>query len=105
VVSVATAPAAAGSGLSFTATAANGTLPVTVDVSDTSGQATLVYQVDFSNGVVTISAVDITTAAGMSTFTDGMAVGTKAKISGIAQSDGTLKAYVVTYFTNTTPAS
>jgi hypothetical protein len=39
------------------------------------------------------------------TLTDGLAVGTKVKISAIAQSDGTLKAYVVTYFTNTTPAS
>jgi hypothetical protein len=105
VVTVATAPAAAGSGLSFTATAANGTLPVTVDVSDTSGQATLVYQVDFSDGVVTISPIDITTTAGLSTFTIGLAEGSKLKISGIAQSDGTLKAYVVTYFTNTSPAS
>lgn len=105
VVSVATALAAAGSGLSFTATAANGTVPVTVQLSDTSGQATLVYQVDYSNGVATISPVDITTAAGLTTVTDGLAVETKVKISGIAQSDGTLKAYVVTYFTNTTPAS
>jgi hypothetical protein len=104
IVSVATAPATAGSGLSFTATAANGTVPVTVAVSNTGGQATLVYQVDFSNGVVTVSPVDITTAAGLMSFTDGLAVGTKVKISGIAQSDGTLKAYIVTYFTNTTPA-
>jgi hypothetical protein len=65
----------------------------------------LVYQLDYSNGVATISPVDITTATGLMTLTDGLAVGTKVKISAIAQSDGTLKAYVVTYFTNTTPAS
>ena len=104
-VSVATALAAAASGYAFTVTAADGTQPVTVDVNNGSGEATLVYQLDYSNGVATISPVDITTATGLMTLTDGLAVGTKVKISAIAQSDGTLKAYVLTYFTNTTPAS
>jgi hypothetical protein len=45
------------------------------------------------------------TAAGLMTLTDGLAMGTKVKIAAIAQSDGTLKAYLVTYFTNTTPAN
>lgn len=104
ITSVATALTAAGSGYDFTATAAGGTQPVIVDVSNSGGEATLVYQVDYGNGIVTISPVDITTASGLSTLTDGLAVGAKVKISGIAQSDGTLKAYVLTYFTNTTPA-
>ncbi len=104
-VSVATAPAAAASGYTFTVTAPTGTLPVTVAVDNTGGQATLVYQVDYSSGIATVSPVDITTASGLMTFINGMAAGTKVKISGIAQSDGTLKAYVITYFTNTTPAS
>jgi len=104
ITSVATALTAAGSGYGFTATAVGGTQPVTVDVSNSGGEATLVYQVDYGNGIATISPVDITTASGLSTLTDGLAVGVKVKISGIAQSDGTLKAYVLTYFTNTTPA-
>jgi Domain of unknown function (DUF4382) len=102
--SVATALAAAGSGYSFTATAAGGTQPVTIDVSSSGGEATLVYQVDYGSGIVTISPVDITTAAGLTSLTDGLAIGAKVKISGIAQSDGTLKAYVLAYFTNTAPA-
>jgi hypothetical protein len=102
--SVATALAAAGSGYSFTATATGGTQPVTIDVSSSGGEATLVYQVDYGSGIVTISPVDISTAAGLTSLTDGLAIGAKVKISGIAQSDGTLKAYVLTYFTNTAPA-
>jgi hypothetical protein len=104
VASVATTLAAASSGYSFTATATGGTQPVTIDVSNSGGEATLVYQVDYGNGIVTVSPVDITMASGLSTLTDGLAVGAKVKISGIAQSDGTLKAYVLTYFTNTAPA-
>lgn len=104
IASVATALTAAGNGYSFTATATGGTQPVTVDVDNSGGEATLVYQVDYGNGVVTISPVDITTPAGLTNLTDGLAVGSKVKISGVAQSDGTLKAYVITYFTNTAPA-
>jgi hypothetical protein len=33
-----------------------------------------------------------------------MATGTKVKVSGVPQADGTIKAYVITYFTGTTPA-
>ena len=61
------------------------------------------YQVDYGNGVVTISPVDITTASGILTLTDRLAIGSKVKIAGIAQSDGTLKAYVLTYFANPAP--
>ncbi len=105
VVTVASALTAAGSGYTFTGTALGGTQPVTIDVSGTGGEATLVYQVDYGNGIVTVSPVDITNSTGIGTLTSGLAVGTKVRISGIAQSDGTLKAYVIAYFTNTTPAS
>jgi hypothetical protein len=104
IASVATALTAASNGYSFTATATGGMQPVTIDVSNNGGEATLVYQVDYGNGVVTISPVDITTASGLSTLTDGLTIGAKVKISGIAQGDGTLKAYALTYFTNTAPA-
>lgn len=103
-VTVASALTAAGSGYSFTVNATGGTQPVTVDVSNTTGQATLVYQVDFSNGIGTVSPVDITTMPGLTTLMNGLAVGAQTSISGIAQSDGTLKAYVLVYFTNTAPA-
>jgi Domain of unknown function (DUF4382) len=88
----------------FTITAANGTTAVTVDASTVSGSGTLVYQVDRSNGVVTVSPIDITTTSGQTTFNAAMLVGTKVKVAGVPQSDGTVKAYVITYYTGTAPA-
>ncbi len=104
VATVATGLVASGAGYTFTVTATGGTQPVTVDVSSANGQATLVYQVDYAGGVVTINPVDITTAGGLMLLTNGLSAGTKVKVFGIAQSDGTLKAYVLAYFTNTSPA-
>jgi hypothetical protein len=105
LASVATAPAASGNGLAFTATVAGGTQPVTVDVDDTGGSATLVYQVDSTGGIITISPIDITSAAGMASFTTGMVAGTTVWVSGVPEVSGMLKAYVLTYFTNTTPSN
>jgi hypothetical protein len=101
LASVATAIA----GNAFTITVAGGTQPVTVDFNDTGGLATLVYQVDRSGNVVTVSPVDITTSSGLTTFTDGLTAGTPVKIYGIAQAVGTLKGYVVIYFTGLAPIS
>jgi hypothetical protein len=56
-----------------------------------------------SGGVVTVSPIDITSSAGLSSFIAGMATGTKVRVSGVPQADGSVKAYVVTYFTGTTP--
>jgi hypothetical protein len=92
---------AGGPGGSFTIDAAGGATPVTVDFSTTAGSATLVYQVDRSNGIVTISPEDITTAAGLAAFTSGLQAGSKVQVSAVPQSDGSLKAYVVNYFTGT----
>ena len=103
VGTVASAPVAVTNAESFTITAANGVNPVTVNASTVSGSATLVYQVDMSGGVVTVSPIDLTTSAGQSSFTTGMASGTKVRVSGVPQADGSVKAYVVTYFTGTTP--
>ncbi len=89
----------------FTLTPQEGTTPGTVDVSTTSGSATLVYQVDRVNGIVTMSPIDITTAGGLSTLTTALTSGTAVKVYGVPQSDGTLKAYVLLYFTGTTPGS
>ena len=101
LASVATAIA----GNTFTITVAGGTQPVTVDFSATSGSATLVYQVDRSGNVVTVSPVDITTAAGLATFTTNLSAGTPVKVYGIVQSDLTLAGYVVIYFTGMAPVS
>lgn len=92
-------------GNSFTITVPSGTQAVTVDFSTTSGSATLVYQVDRSGNIVTVSPVDITTSSGLSSFTNGLTAGTPVKIYGIAQADGTLKGYVITYFTGMAPMS
>ncbi len=89
----------------FTMTVAGGTTAATIDISTTSGGATLVYQVDRTNGVVTISPVDITTSAGLMSLTNGLAVGARVKVYGLPQPDGTVKAYVLTYFTGTQPAA
>jgi hypothetical protein len=106
---VSTILSGSGNAYSFAITAMNttlyGTQPVTVDVSTVSGSATLVYQVDRLNGIVTVSPIDITTSAGLSALMNGLAMGAQVRVSGLAQSDGTLKAYVVTYYTGTAPAT
>jgi hypothetical protein len=89
----------------FTIAVADGSQPVTVDFSNTSGSATLVYQVDRVGNIVTLSPVDITTTTGMNTFTAAMTAGTPVKVYGIAQAGGTLMGYVVIYFTGMAPAS
>ena len=92
-------------GNSFTMTAAGGAMPVTVAVSTTMGSATLVYQIDRTDGVVTVSPVDITTSDGLTQLTAGLAVGAPVKIYGIPQANSTLKAYVLAYFTGTMPTN
>ncbi len=88
----------------FTMTVIGGANAATVAVSAASGSATLVYQVDCTNGVVTVSAIDITTASGLATLTAGLVAGAPVKVYGVPQADGTLKAYLLTYFTGQAPA-
>jgi Domain of unknown function (DUF4382) len=83
----------------FTVTVAGGALAVPVTLGTTSGSATLVYQVDWSTGVLTVSPVDITTATGQNTLTTNLVSGAPVKVYGIPQADGTIKCYVLTYFT------
>jgi len=73
-----------------------------VDVATTSGSATLVYQVDRTGGIVTVSPVDITTSAGLNQFTQALVAGTPVKVFGVPQANATLQAYVVIYFTGDT---
>jgi hypothetical protein len=84
---------------SFTIAVAGGTNTVPVNLSITSGSATLVYQVDWTNNLLTVSPVDITTSAGQTTLSTNLVPNTPVKVYGIPQADGTIKCYVLTYFT------
>jgi hypothetical protein len=88
---------------SFAMTVIGGANPATVDVSSMSGSSTLVYQVDCTGGIVTVSPIDITTSSGLASLTAGLAAGAPVKVYGVPQADGTLKAYVLTYFTGQAP--
>lgn len=95
-----------GSGVStFAFNVPGGTAPATVDVSTAAGSATLVYQVDRTGAVVTISPEDVTTSAGLAALTAGLAVGAPVKLYGVPQADGTFKAYVLAYFTGLMPTT
>jgi Domain of unknown function (DUF4382) len=87
----------------FAMTVTGGVTPASVNVSAASGSATLVYQVERTGNVVTVSAVDVTTTSGMASLTAGLAVGAKVKVFGIPQVNGSLNAYVLAYFTGTDP--
>jgi hypothetical protein len=89
---------------SFGITVLGGTQAATVDVNTMSGQATLVYRVDRTGAVVTISSIDVTTASGLAALTSGLAAGAPVKVFGIPQADGTLKAYVLAYYTGMRPS-
>jgi len=94
-----------GSNDSFTITVTGGTNQVTVDASAVLDSATLVYQVDRTNGIITISPVDLTTPAGQNTVQSNLNLGTPVKVFGVPQLNGSIKAYVFFYFTGTVPAS
>jgi hypothetical protein len=88
----------------FTMTVMGGANPATIALSTATGAATLVYQVDCTGGIVTVSAIDITTPGGLASLTAGLTAGAPVKVYGIPQADGTLKAYVLAYFTGQAPA-
>jgi hypothetical protein len=89
------------SGSSFTINSAGGTTPVTVDITTTAGSATLVYQVDRTGEVVTVTPQNISTATGLAALTSGLVAGAHVQVSAVPQADGTLMAYTVNYFTGT----
>ena len=91
-------------GNSFTMTIPGGTNAPAVDVSSTAGSATLVYQVDMTGGVLTISPVDVTTMSGLAALTAGLTAGAPVAVYGVPQADGSLKAYVLAYYTGDLPS-
>ena len=94
----------------FAISVPGGTLPVTVNVSTTMGSATLVYQIDRSSGVITVSPIDLTTPAGLAAIGAGLSAGAPVKVFGVPQAPvapattGTLRAYVIVYYTGTMPS-
>ena len=84
--------------------------PVTVDFDATAGSATLVYEIDRSNGVVTVTPLDISDPPQFNSFVNNLTVGTLVKVWGVPQPAGTaasgaLKAYVIMFYAGTLPAS
>ena len=75
-----------------------------MQVRSATGSATLVYQVDCTAGIVTVSAIDITTSTGLATLTAGLSANAPVKVYGVPQANGTLKAYVLAYFTGQAPS-
>jgi hypothetical protein len=91
-------------GNSFTMTIPGGTNAPAVDVSTTAGSATLVYQVDMTGGILTVSPVDVTTMSGLAALTAGLTAGAPVAVYGVPQPDGSLKAYVLAYYTGDLPS-
>ena len=63
------------------------------------------YQVDRTNNVLTVSPIDVTTSSGLTSITNGLAAGALVKVYGVPQSNGTLQAHVLAYYTGTTMPS
>jgi hypothetical protein len=89
---------------SFTMSLPGGTSYPTVNVAVTPEAATLVYQVDRTSGVVTITPQDLTTSTGLTNAINGLSAGNAVKVYGIPQTGG-IQAYVIFYYTNTQPTA
>jgi hypothetical protein len=99
-----TSPWSAGSD-SFSLSLPGGASSVPVVVGLGSGSATLVYQVDKTAGVITVSTIDVTTAAGQADLATNLVNTAKVKVYGVPQANGSIKAYVLFYYTGTLPAN
>jgi hypothetical protein len=92
-------------GTTFAMSAVGGTTPVSVNVSEAQQSATLVYQVDRTNGVVTVSSIDITTPAGQLAIGQNLTSGVPVKVYGVPEANASaLQAYVIIYYTGTLPS-
>ncbi len=89
----------------FTMVVPLGPVPVTVDMSTVSGSGTLVYQVDRTGAIVTITPVDITTSAGQMTVTNNLLANEPVQVFGVPEPTGHIKAYVVFYYTGVMPTA
>ena len=92
------------SGGAFGLNVPGGTNTVTVNLSNVSGSATLVYQVDRSGMMVTVTPQDLTNPTVFSNVASHLINGTPVKVFGVPQADHTIKAYVVFYYTGSMPS-
>ena len=76
---------------------------VTVTLDTSKGSAPLIYQVDFTNGVFTVSPVDVSNSAGQTTLSSNLIANTPVVADGVPQADGTIKDYVLFFYTGATP--
>jgi hypothetical protein len=80
---------------------AKGPNAVPVTLSTVPGSAALVFDVAVgpaAASAITITPVDITSAAGKAALATYIASGTPVKVYGIPQPDGSIKGYALTYF-------
>jgi len=82
----------------------------TVDFDATQGSATLVYQVNRSDGIVTVTPLNLANPNDFTTFTTSLTTNTLVKLWSVPQpagmaASGALKAYVIIYYTGTLPMS
>lgn len=101
---------------------AGSTTPLAVELINVSGSAPLVYQMQRvdgkgnggngngngngkGNGNVTLSPVDITTAAGLAQLSTALQVGTSVRVFGLPKSDGGVQAYTLVYYTGVKPSN
>jgi hypothetical protein len=75
---------------------------VSLDVS--AGSATLVYRVDRTGNLVTLTPVDITTAAGQAVLAGALVSGEVVRVYGVPQNGGQIMANALLYYTGTLPA-
>jgi Domain of unknown function (DUF4382) len=97
-------------GTSFAMSVLGGTTPVTVNLNTNTGSATLVYQVNRSGGMVTVTPLDISDSGdGLTTLQAALTSGAIVKVWGVPQApvapatSGTLGAYVLVYYSGTMP--
>lgn len=83
----------------FTMNLPGGAVALSVAVSTTPGSATLAYQVDRSGGVVSVSPLDVSTAAGLDALNAGLVSGAVVKVYGVPQADGGIRAYALAFYT------
>jgi hypothetical protein len=76
-------------------------LPVTVDLMTASGSATLVYDVDRQGNIITITQEDISNSSTLTAVGNALVSGVPVKVYGVPQKDGSIKAYVLFYYTHT----
>ncbi len=98
---VSSAASAINNGIGFGMTVAGGTQSMLVDMSTVSGSATLVYQVDNTRGIVTVTQQDLTNSATLAAVQNALVSGTLVKAYGVPTSGGAVAAYVVFYYTGT----